>query len=202
MSGRSFAFVLGVGVWTAVTLSGGIFMIFNNPLLDAITTQPLRRVGSLVGAPSLLPYLSRLDNFFRHYAKFSSFRLSFFVIETCFPTSVKLSTPAQPRISRLDDRLGTAVYSQLANNRRNLVANRFRAEHQPFGDGAVGQAGGNQGKNLSFARCQLGEWLSIIAAPALEVANQFFGDGGAKDGFAVGHGADGTERFVAVRAFE
>jgi hypothetical protein len=58
MSGRSFAFVLGVGVWTAITLSGGIFMIFNNPLLDAITTQPLRRVGSLVGAPSLLPYLS------------------------------------------------------------------------------------------------------------------------------------------------
>jgi hypothetical protein len=40
MSGRSFAYVLGVGVWTAVTLGGGIFMIFNNPLLDAITEQP------------------------------------------------------------------------------------------------------------------------------------------------------------------
>ena len=40
MNAKKSLFVSGTGLWTAVTLAGSIYMVFNNPITEAITAQP------------------------------------------------------------------------------------------------------------------------------------------------------------------
>ena len=69
----------------------------------------------------------------------------------------------QPGITRTNDGLGPTGHLQLTENGGDVVAHRFRAEHQLFCDGRIGIALRDQGQDLTFT-------LMITAAGQTQVS--------------------------------
>src|SRR6266704_3397536 len=95
------------------------------------------------------------------------------------------------------DSLSPTDYLQLAEDIRNMVAYRLRAEHQALRNLDICQVMGHQGQDLLFAlgkfRERLHRWCLRDWLQCVEVHHQAFSDGGTKDRFSMAHAPDGSQ---------
>src|SRR6266545_7891924 len=64
---------------------------------------------------------------------------------------------AEPGVTGPDDGRGPVGDLQLGQDVGHVVANRFLAEREPFGDSSVGPPGGDEVEDVVFAGGQAGE---------------------------------------------
>ena len=75
----------------------------------------------------------------------------------------ELARLAQPAFSRAHDRFGAIGNLELAENVRNVIAHRLRAQTQAIGNGGVIYSLSNQSKHFTLALTQL--WKCMCGVP-------------------------------------
>src|SRR5579884_2170666 len=109
----------------------------------------------------------------------------------------------QPGITRTNDRLGTTGHLQLTENGGDVVAHRFRTEHQLFCDSWIRIALRDQGQDLTFTLRQLGERLGRDAwTGCAKVLHEPPGDGWAEDRLTAADDLKGTHHLVSLGPFQ
>jgi len=90
---------------------------------------------------------------------------------------------AEPGGAGTDDGFGPAGDLKLREDAADVVADGGRCQSEPYRDGDVAEAGGDQVEYLAFSRRQLREG-AVIRRTAGEVVEGAAGDAGAEDGLA------------------
>src|SRR5688572_24960164 len=109
----------------------------------------------------------------------------------------------QPGAAGASDGLGSVGDLELAEDDRDMVANRLLRQEELTGDPAVVEASGHQVEHLPLPLAQLGEHLAArLRSEPAEPAAQPRGDRRAEDGTTGGDGGDGVEQVGATGSLD